>query len=80
MAEVTSFHLIITPAAKKIHPFTSVRYGIGGTLTQHKTCQKSYHSLKLLALNINELDLSNEVLHILVGQEAGKISKVKVGE
>ena len=33
----------------------------------------------LLALNIYESDLSNEVLYILVSQEAVKIIEVKVG-
>ena len=40
---------------------------------------KVIHSLGLLAPSRYELDLLNEVLYILIGQEAAKISKVKVG-
>ena len=40
---------------------------------------KVIKSLGLLAPNRHESDLSNEVLYILVGQEAAKISEVKVG-
>ena len=36
------------------------------------------HNLELLAPNRYESDLSNEVLCILLGQEAEKISEVKV--
>ena len=39
----------------------------------------SCHGLGLQAPNRYESDLSNEVLYILVDQEAAKISKVKVG-
>ena len=39
----------------------------------------SCHGLGFLALNRHESDLSNEVLYALVGQEAAKISEVKVG-
>ena len=50
-----------------------------GTLSQHKSHIKSYHTPGFQSLNRYELDLSNEVLYILVGQEAAKISEVKVG-
>ena len=39
----------------------------------------SCHGLRLLASNIYEEDLSNELLNIDFGQEAAKISEVKVG-
>ena len=39
----------------------------------------SYHSLWLLAPNRYESDPSNEVLSALLGEEAAKISEVKVG-
>ena len=40
---------------------------------------KSFKSLGLLVLNRYEIDLSNEVLNIDLGQGAAKISEVKVG-
>ena len=40
---------------------------------------KLFHGLGLLAPNKYEIDLSNEALNIDFGQEATKISKVKVG-
>ena len=39
----------------------------------------SCHSFGLMAPNIYEVDLSNEVLNIHFGQGAAKISEVKVG-
>ena len=41
--------------------------------------QKSFKSLGLQSPNIYKKDLSNEVLNIDFGQEAAKISEVKVG-
>ena len=41
--------------------------------------QKSFESLWLLSPNRYEIDLSNEVLNVDFGQEAEKISEVKVG-
>ena len=38
----------------------------------------SCHGLGFHSPNRNESDLSNEVLYVLVGQEAEKISEVKV--
>ena len=49
------------------------------TLSDHKSYQKSCHGLGFHSPNRYELDLSNEVLYVLVGQEAAKISEVKVG-
>ena len=40
----------------------------------------SWHDLGFQSKNRYESDLSNEVLCILVGQEAAKISEVKVGD
>ena len=40
----------------------------------------SCHGLGLLASNRYEVDLSNEVLHALVGHEAAKMSEAKVGD
>ena len=45
-----------------------------GTLSEHK-----FHGLGFQSPNRYESDLSNEVLYALVGQEAAKISEVKVG-
>ena len=39
----------------------------------------SYHDLGFQSPNRYESDLSNGVLYVLVGQEAAKISEVKVG-
>ena len=50
-----------------------------GTLSKHSNRYKSCHVLWLLSPNKYESDLSNEVLYILVGQEAVKILEVKVG-
>ena len=44
-----------------------------------KSYQKSCQGLGFHSPNRYELDLSNEVLYVLVGQEAAKISEVKVG-
>ena len=69
-----------TPAAKKIYVAICLcMIWNKGTLTKQKTCWKSYHSIRLLAPNRYKSDLSNEVLYILVGQEATKISNGKVG-
>ena len=48
-------------------------------MRQLKTPLKSYYALELLAPNRYELDLSNEVLYIIVGQEGAKIIEIKVG-
>ena len=48
-------------------------------MSDHKSFQKSYHGLGFHSPNRHKSDLSNEVLEVLVGQEAGKISEVKVG-
>ena len=48
-------------------------------MRQHNIYYKSHHSLGLLAPNRYESDLSNEVLYILVSQEAAKMFEVKVG-
>ena len=50
-----------------------------GILSKNKSYQKSCHGLGFHSPNRYELDLSNEVLYVLVGQEAAKISEVKVG-
>ena len=50
-----------------------------GTVSKHSTQLKSSCSLGLLVLNGYETDLSNEVLHNLVGQESVRILKVNVG-
>ena len=48
-------------------------------MSEDKSCQKSYHDLGFQSPNRYESDLSNEVLYILVSQEAAKIFEVKVG-
>ena len=51
-------------------------------LSQDYIPQKSYHDLRLLALNIYEVDLSNEVLNIDFGQGAAKkleVNQFKLG-
>ena len=48
-----------------------------GTLSEHKS-HLSCHNLGFQSSNRYESDLSNEVLYILVDQEAAKISEVKV--
>ena len=50
-----------------------------GTLREDKPCLKSCYDPGFHSPNRSESDLSNEVLCILVGQEAAKISEVKVG-
>ena len=50
-----------------------------GNWSQHNSHLKSYHGLWLLSPNRYELDLLNEALYILIGQEAAQISEVKVG-
>ena len=50
----------------------------GVTLNQQFIPWKSYHDLRLLTPNRYQLDLSNEVLNIDLGQETLRISKVKV--
>ena len=49
-----------------------------GTLSQYKSIQESFHGSDFQSPNRYESDLSNEVLYALVGQEATKISEVKV--
>ena len=48
-------------------------------MSEDKPCLKSCYELGFHSLNRLESDLLNEVLYILVGQEAAKISEVKVG-
>ena len=48
-------------------------------MSKDKSYQKSGHELGFQSLKRYESDLFNEVLYILVGQEAAKISEVKVG-
>ena len=50
-----------------------------GILSKDESCWKSCHDLGFHSPNRYESDLSNEVLYALVGQEAAKISEVKVG-
>jgi len=50
-----------------------------GTLSKDKSCKKSSHDLGFHSPNRYESDLLNEILYIHVGQEATKISEVKVG-
>ena len=52
----------------------------GVPLKEPRGHQKSYYAFELLAPNRYELDLSNEVLNIVFGQGATKISKFKVGQ
>ena len=49
-----------------------------GNLNHHYKPYKSFKSLVLWSSNRYEIDLSNEVLDIFFGQEAEKISEVKV--
>ena len=51
-----------------------------GTLTQHKTYQKSYHSLGHQAPNRYESDLSNEVLWDHVAYLVSKLHTIKLWE
>ena len=53
-------------------------YGNGGTLSQDYRPSKSLKSLELCPPNKHKVDLSNEVLIIDFGQQAAKISKIKV--
>ena len=65
---------------KKIQPFTPVWNETGALWTNIKHGEsRSYHSFCLQAQNRYESELSNEVLYILVGQEAAKMFEVKVG-
>ena len=48
-------------------------------MSKDKPCLKLCYDLGFHSPNRSESDLSNEVLYILVGQEAAKISEVKVG-
>ena len=50
-----------------------------GSLSEDKSYQKSCHDLGFQSQNIYVSYLSNKVLYVLVGQEAAKISEVKVG-
>ena len=50
-----------------------------GTLSDHKSCHKSCHGLGFHSPNRYESDLSNEVLYVLLGLEAAKLSEVKIG-
>ena len=49
-----------------------------GTLSKHKSRQKSCHGPDLHLPKRYKSDVSNEVLYALVGQEVAKISEVKV--
>ena len=50
-----------------------------GSLSEDKSYQKSCHDLGFQSQNIYVSYLSNKVLYVLVGQEAARISVVKVG-
>ena len=47
-------------------------------LSKDKSCKKSCHDLGFQSPNRYESDLLNELLYLLVGQEAAKISEAKV--
>ena len=47
-------------------------------MSNHKSFKKSYHGLGFHSPNRYETDLSNEVLYVVVGQEAAKYQRSKL--
>ena len=48
-------------------------------MSEDESCKKSCHDLGFQSPNKYDSDLLNEILYILVDQEAAKLSEVKVG-
>ena len=71
--------LLIQPRKKIKAPLLHKPYWNRVTLSQDYVPLKSFKSLGLWSPNKHKVDLSYEALNIDFGQEAAKISEVKVG-